>query len=603
MQGNRSLSLNLTNGESRVPPLPNDFIASSDHVTNTLASPLPLSKRRWSQNHGPAGSSQTPNHNKKRHAEHSIHQALGMLQSVEDPAKCHRIVVQESIAAGLSKELAEHLKDCEIELERIDQELLELGPFSKDMEQTLLPLKVETSVLRPMSVGTGGVHTLTSPTDMLIGVHHQHPSRRPRKGNRQSYTGSKDTRRKSDDSSSPGAGVTSDKGGDQLLNDKMLGKEKEGKELQPKSKWRKVGSAGSPVIHSPASHLPSKKPFLPHSFSDVGSPVSDSRVLPPPSRSVPKTTVSKSKPRGKGGVDTNIDSPSMIPAASEIEMLSLYMPNSQWETIGSSPLQPDHESTEITSQSASRGDLSILPSSGTKNGDPSTGTGLSRTDRSLSQSISSPDSDNTASSERTHNVLESDSVSHLHQFQTHPTAPNSVSRKSPLTTSVACHSSELAINSRSSSTPTSAHQGELRRHVVVRDGAPVVSKPTLSVASISESHRVSSPTIHHHTVKDNQSATLVDKTGVSSLVAGHGNQNYPPHLNSNATSVYVKHRRRTSSSSSMRSVKQYSLDDGNLAQLTPPPSLPPPPPHQRVASVSSPLMMQQQQQVQFMGGE
>lgn len=600
------------NGEPRVPPLPNEIMAS-DHMTSALSAEVIPSTKKWNPNHTADSSNRRSDHGKWRQVEHHAHQA------VLDPSKYQQVVVNESVKAGINKDFADHLKDCEIYLERIDQELLELGPFAKDIYGTI-PLKEEPNPNLMICVpGMGGVQTLNSEVLMGGPSLHQQSSRRSRKGNRLAY--SKVVKRKSEDgyATSPmsvsGVSLSEDRTELQVA-DKIT---KDGSRENP-PKWKKIGSAGSPVVSSSIPPLlPSKKPSSNSPYHDVNSPVSDSRLLSPLSQAVHLTTSksTKTKSRGKGSVvETDIESPSMIPAASEIEMLSLYMPNTHWETIGSSPLPPDHESPEhsISQSTTPGGDPSLSTTNSGKSRDQNAvGTGvLKQADRALSQSVSSLDSEATTSSERLHEV-ETDVYGHHHHppppppmITTYSTAANSW--PSPLTTSVARHSPEQAMNFRSvsksaESTPMEARQsrsaGELRRHVIVKDGTPVVTKPSFSVAHLTSvqdsAHRNTSPPFLR-TSRDTRSATPVERANASSPAgaSSHGSLSTfpPPHHYPDGNPTFMKHR-RSSSSSSLRSIRHHSSDEGgNMAQ-------PIPSPQQKIAD----QMAQQQHNMQFMAGK
>jgi hypothetical protein len=342
-----------------------------------------------------------------------------------------------------------------------------------------------------------------------------------------------------------------------------------------KSKWRKVGSSGSPATHSPIPALPSKRP--PGSY-DANSPVSDSQTPPSRAQHIPLSTIpSKGKARDK--VNADIDSPSMIPAASEIEMLSLYMPNSQWETIESSPLRtPEHDSPERSRgahQSSAGVPTSCVrnPNHGFERGD-----NTRRRDHPTLHANSSYSAEST-SNERTSE--ESDSASDRH----HPlatSAPGSV--PSPLTTSMARHSYKQATNPVPSPAPhlpvsgSGPGIGELRRHIVVKDGAPV----PFSVSHLTSSYQTVG-------LPRNRSATPVERDDVTSP-AGSGGVVHMPHPSSSVPPpdaghpAFTRHR-RSSSSSSLRSMSDRKQ--------------PTPPSHQRVSSSSSSPL---QQQMQLLGG-
>ena len=664
--------LGLSNGgEPRVPPLPNELIASSSsHVTNHVTSPITSvasspaapNKRRWNQDRNSTQEAvvHTPER-KRRQSERDIQQAIGMLRSMEDPSKCHQVTVQDPVKAGMSKELKDHFKECEIVLERIDQELLELGPFAKD---THLRLKEEPNMVMvglPGGLG-GGVQPLTSPPTMLMGGGGGGGGgapRRSRKGQRSSNTGGRGSKetfvgKGKSELSSP-ASVSSASLADEKTSASSAPKEKEvPKNLLPQGKWRKVGSAGSPVVPSPMSHLPPKKPSSSsntHPYAvNVDSPGSDSRELPPldPHHSQHRVSKTASKSaKSKGSSD--IDSPSMIPAASEIEMLSLYMPNSPWETIESSPLHPEHDSPRSDVSSARQSlpppqrDTPPLHLSGsTKTTQQNIASEvLYRVDHAPLHSVSTSSSlsynSESVAGERGHGHVEIDTSTTLTAHMPVPavigsmaTPTTAASWPSPLTTAVTRHSHKQAGLSTSDSAGGSSERvrtessalsqqqqqqqqtGELRRHIVVKDGTPVVAKPNFSVGHLTATgtgvttsstyHQSATPPFYPTFRRDTRSTTPIERSSVTSPASGsgghmtHGSSSSAGGPSAHLTSsdinspTYIKHR-RSSSSSSLRSIKQ--LDDRK--QPTPPAH------HQRGPSSSSPMQISQQQ-IQYMGG-
>ncbi len=596
---NGSLPLSLSNGEARVPPLPNEFMETDFVATSTplpYTNPPPSRKRRWSPGRGGnsgggGGNLGSIHHSKKKQVErNSFEKALGVLQKPPDII-CQKVMVADSVRAGMSKELEEQLKVCEIDLERIDQELLELGPFAKD---ALPPVPGTT-------VGVG-VRPLTSPPDMLVGGGGPppQPSRRQRKGNRHINTGNKDvSKRKSEDGSatpSPmsisGVSLGEDKA--QYSSEKYVGKEKErAKDPHPKSKWRKVGSAGSPSV-PPTTQIPlSKRPLSNHSSNNTepppSLPISDSRapptLTPPQQQQQPVSKATKKKPRpAKGGVDPDIDSPSMIPAASEIEMLSLYIPNTHWETIEPSPpqpQQPDHDPTELNKSVSQPPPVSTSSLPLTKLEDRNIASEvLNRTGTSLSQQrVPSINSESTVSNDRLIEVVDP-------TLGSTPVSTNSENHRSTLIP----HHHEQAVYAKPSTRvcdhdvhnrTTTSGGSELRRHIVVRDGAPIeASKPNFSVAhltNVADSHHTTTSPPFPRSFRDNRSSTPVERTSPSS----HSNLN-------------TQRWRRNSSNSSLKSMTQHSFEEGNSTRKSATP------PHQRVSGAPSQL---QQQQVSHGGGE
>ena len=573
----------LTNGEPpRVPPLPNELIAS-DHMTNSVPSHVTGVKRKWSQS-GSRQETGRAGQDMPKQSEH-MSKALEMLISLDDPANYDILTVKEPMKAGMSVKLAEQVKECEIDLERIDQELLELGPFAKD---TCPPLKEEMSPIVGVP-GMGLVPRLSSPPTLPY-QHQQPSSRKSRKGGRQPYAGGMANKagmakRRSETGSASSPSLPDEREPLPPMVDRMLQlADSEAVKDAPaaKSKWRKVGSSGSPVTHSPLSNLSSKRP--PGSY-DANSPISDSRTPPSHAQPIP---LPSSKTKAKDKVDADIDSPSMIPAASEIEMLSLYMPNSHWETIESSPLRtPEHYSPEMgrTPQSAATGGTE-----GTKNHDQSLGPDAGRRrDRTPLRTNSSYSTEST-SSERT-SEMEHERSSDRHHPPAAVSAPSSV--PSPLTTSIARHLnkqttylppvSHLSASSGHSSQgggPTSG--GEVRRHIVVKDGA-----------SVSHAGPYQQNTYPPRMARDHRSATPGERGDVTSPAAiGHmPPHSMPPQMTPDANHHPFMRHRRSSSSSSLRSMKP--LDDRKQ---------PTPPSHQRISSSSS-SPLQQQHHMQLLGGK
>lgn len=646
-QSNVSLpgGLPSTSGEPRVPPLPSEHIAAAaapDHMITSSPGSAPLSgKRRKSHNGGkPSGIHHLPSNEQeqpchKRLTEQkdvSVHPPLhiGMLHSLEDPRKLERMVVMESIQAGMGEDLAMELKECEIDLERIDQELLELGPFAKDMYHDLNPLHKNEPNTPPLSGMVAPARVLMSPPE-LIGVQQyqqqrQSPLRRSRKVSQQmsnSKVGGKDTKRRSEDGyvSSPMSASSVSLGeerGEPHPMPERLAREKEGgmKEQQQhqKGKWRKVGSAGSPVIPPRSSKTVSNSHPQHASLgsSNSCSPVSDSSHMVPPTNTT-ASKVQKAKPRGSAGgggkgLDTDVDSPSsMIPAASEIEMLSLYMPNSPWETIGSSPLHSDHDSTT---------DVQAVIGSGS----PAEKVVDYNQDKVPSDGMDSRSEPNAHGPSHTTSRHEKVSSSGEDYQKLHSTAPVFVTSTnthgnsnwpSPLATSVARHSPGQLVDPRSECRGSLPAGNELRRHVVVRDGTPVCmpssSSSLKSGFSVTQLTSVPDPLKHQHYqnmsvshgVREHRSATPVERISPpgSNPVGAH----HPHHVSGIDVSS-VKHR-RSSSSSSVRSIKQHQLtfDEGLSSSAQPSPL----PTHTRVSvprQTSSPLTQQALQQMQLLGG-
>ncbi len=665
-QSNVSLpgGLPSTSNEPRVPPLPNELIAAPAPPDPATPQPTPVNTGKRHKPHsswkavGSHASAATLSQNqpkKKKESKQQQHQrrwagieqirknttattSAVPTQSVESrhsPVLLEAITVQECTRAGITEDLAKEVKECKVDLERIDQELLELGPFAKEIFHELSPSRRNESILIPPGmVGPQRGNAAASTPELFI-HHYQHPlpTRRPRKGNRQSSanrTANKDAKKKSEDgyASSPMSTSSASLGDERSDAVEKSAKEKASatKEHQQQSnvqkgKWRKVGSAGSPVVppHSSCSVSSTAGVALAGSNRNSPSVESDHFVSPQVATSREK----KAKPRGNTSnvatkeADGSANSPNMIPAASEIEMLSLYMPNSPWETIGSSPIQSDHSSNL---------DMPVVVGSNS-----STEKGPSNHRRTGSDvSLKSLEASQTMSKTEKANSVEGSPRADTPPQRPHPNqpanAPGSVQGngnwKSPLMNSRTHASPEQGKISNSevrAPTPDKSATGppsELKRHVVVRDGTPVcmpslVSKPGFSVAHLASMHEPNDQYYHQqqqqqhptvgHMMRDHRSATPIDHyspTTSTSVQAGahpHGHQAGTVDLSS------LRHR-RTSSSSSLRSLKQqHSVDDNASTHSLPSPL----PPHSRVSGVrqtSSPLTQQALQQVPFLGG-
>ena len=645
-----------TSSEPRVPPLPSELIAppaAPDHMITSSPNSIPSPGKRRKFHSGGKSSVVHPltlneqqqheqKHNKRleeHQQELSVHPALhvSMLHSLGDPPKIECMMVKEATRAGMDEDLAKELKECKIDLERIDQELLELGPFAKDMYHDLSSLQKSESNSLPLpgSVVPPRVPPLMSPPEVLIGLHQyqqqrQSPLRRSRKVSQQTSNGKiggKDAKRRSEDGyvSSPMSASSVSLGEERtelhFMPERFLTRENEGgmreQQQNQKGKWRKVGSAGSPVIQPCSSKTTTTS--YPHSSlgsSNSSSPMSDSSHTLPPTSTTAK--VQKTKPRGGGGkgLDTDVSSPSMIPAASEIEMLSLYMPNSPWETIGSSPLHPEHDSTSDV-QSAI--------------GSSSTAEKVVDYHYKTVSDVLDPRSESTShapsqTGSRNGKISSGEDCQKLHS-----TAPVFVTGSnnwpSPLATSVARHSPGQLVSPRSECRggeptipipdalqimPQSLPPGnELCRHVVVRDGTPVVMSSSSS--SLKSGFSVTQLT----TVQDQQQQQHYQNMSVPHGVSEHRSTTPDERISppvSNAVGTHHPHHfggidissgknRRNSSSSSVRSIKQHQLcyDEGFSSSAQPSPL----PTHTRVnvpRQTSSPLSQQALQQMQLFGG-
>ncbi len=204
---------------------------------------------------------------------------------ISEPSNVQVISVEEPISYRSTEILIKLVKDHELELERIDQELLELGPFAKD---TILP---ENS------------HTRQEICPPPMPQYTTHPSateskRRKSRVSTNSVPSPKQGGRRTSQLCDYSVASPSS-----LL--KQTQDEKDVVKEPPKRKWRKVGSAGSNSSRQ---------------SSNDGSVTKSSATTP------------------TGSVDTKV----IIPAASEKEMLSLYLPSGS-----SSPSNVEQSSTNL----------------------------------------------------------------------------------------------------------------------------------------------------------------------------------------------------------------------------------------------------------------
>jgi len=660
-----------TRNEPRVPPLPNELVAAASTGKRSK------SHANWKSigNHVTPASHQQQK--KKENKQQQLHREAvedlrkgdaisgsplshseELLQSLKIHGRYEALVVQESTRVGITEDLAKEVKECKVELERIDQELLELGPFAKDVFHEVSSSQKSDPVLLPGMVNPRG-NPVGSTPELFI-HHYQHPSpvRRSRKGNRQSSNkqASKQSsvaKKKSEDgyasspmsTSSASLGDERSEVGDRLStrDNENLGKGQQQANSQ-KGKWRKVGSSGSPSV-PPApqifKNMPNAGVSSTHTSNNNGLSSTEANHYVSPMTTTSSKEKKVKQPRSSNTsvsgkeFDTDVNSPSsMIPAASEIEMLSLYMPTSPWETIGSSPLQSDHVSNLDIQGSVGSNSLSEKATEGHRK---------TESDKSSSRSICSPQSASSqlhSRSEKPSSVEASPGVATPPQKQ-HPlvamtsATSGSSNWQSLLASSTTSHSSDkqstsqlearsLTPNSHQAATTSSSVPGnELKRHVVVRDGTPVCMPSSTSKAGFSVSHLASTqdqaaqrreqqdqPNPPHyqqqhpsvtHMVREHRASMSAERysppTGLGSPVVGHPHSH---HFN-NMEMASSRHR-RTSSSSSLRSLKQQHSVDDNMSTH----SLPSPlPNHSRVSGsrqTSSPLTQQALQQMQAMGG-
>ena len=567
-----------------------------------------------------------------------------LLHSLKHHDRHEPLVVQEPTRAGITEDLAKEVKECKVELERIDQELLELGPFAKDVFHEVSSSQKNDPILMPGMVNPRGSPVGSTPE--LFIHHYQHPSplRRSRKGNRQSSGKQANkqanvAKRKSEDgyASSPMSTSSTSLGdertevGDRLStrDNENLGKEQQQQVNSQKGKWRKVGSSGSPSVSQPTQifkNTPNTGISSTHTSSNNGLSSTEANHFVSPVATSKEKRAKQSRSSNTGVAekefDADVNSPSMIPAASEIEMLSLYMPNSPWETIGSSPLQSDHVSS-LDIQGAVGSNSSEKATEGSRR------TESDKSSRSFGspRGVSSQKTEKPSSLEAAHGAATPPQKQHPLVAMTTNATSTSSNWQLLLTSSEASRSSDKPIVSQSEariSTPNS-HQvtvgaaNELKRHVVVRDGTPVcmpssTSKTSFSVAHLAAMHdpqrreQQDQPNPHHqqhpsvtHMVREHRASMSAERysppAALGSPVVVH------PHSHHfSSMEMSGSRHRRTSSSSSLRSLKQqHSVDDSMSTHSLPSPL----PTHSRVSGsrqTSSPLTQQAMQQIQAMGG-
>ena len=552
---------------------------------------------------------------------------------LSDPSNYTQIVAGPETKAGMSRELAEMVKENEIILERIDQQLLELGPFAKDT--FLSPPSVPKDEPFPITFMPPNYLPFPPPAGMEIpplgaGPHgrnrrrggrasmHQPPplmNNKTKRNSRGSETGS---------ASSPMAPtpveLRMELGGEGVRErDTASPAMAAGVKEPPKSKWRKVGSAGTAT----------KPPLQSRSSSDrlssnLQSPVLDGVSVLSPSMSLSPVValpVSVSPPTSssKAHHGSSTNPASIIQPASDMEMQSLFSTNAaQWDLIESLPQQQrerdrerDLSSTSNTHShpshhhqqhhhiagvhhsraSSERGDspltqnISLNSENGTIDRHHHREHVPSRSSRGESRgspgmpSHGAPDPiPRPLSRPHSHSSSPPNShhppppPSHHHHHHPHQTTPPS--------------HSDAHAPSLSSTTSGS----ELSRYLVVSGGMPMVSRPNFSISHLTsarESHN-SSPLVTSATIvneerrhansasplSEHSSRSWVQRSSASpSLGSGVGDGENP---------LVDRSRRRNSSTSSHRSGRLHSFDEGlaHSQQRSSPHATKPPPPSQ-----------------------
>ena len=560
---------------------------------------------------------------------------------LSDPSNYTKIVAEPERKAGITKELAEMVKEDEIILERIDQQLLELGPFAKDT--FLSPPTIPKDEPFPITFMPPSYLGFPPPAGMElppVGARnrrsrggrgpppsssmHQPPlplmNNKTKRNSRGSETGS---------ASSPMAStpielrmeLESDMVRERdTASPSVTAAAAAGAKEPPKSKWRKVGSAGTvtkPPLQSRSSsdrlhqRTPQSpvldgfavlSPSMPSSLPAVASPIAVSASPPTSSFSTSKTHHSSS-----------VSSASIIPPASEVEMQSIFSTNSsQWDLVESPPRQRDRDSRERDLSSTS----SVYSHSTHHHNIPGVHGRASseRGDSPLTQNISI--NLETGAIDRHHPEYFSSSRSNRDSrgspaiqvsIPQHGGAPDPIPRplsrphshsSSPPTSHHPHHPhqtppplpSHFDIHAPSLTSATSGGSSEIARHIVVSGGMPVTSRPNFSVShftSSRESHN-SSPLVtsaitvseersHANSVSplsEHSTRSLVQRSSASPSLGGTGG------MGGDAENPLVDnrgHRRRNSSTSSYRSGRLHSFDEGQQQRSSPHATKPPPP--------------------------
>ena len=239
---------------------------------------------------------------------------LQRLQAIlaENPEDCKSMLVEEASQA-MEYSGRDDLMSCVVVFQQIDQQLFELGPFAKDAYVD----------------GEGPVQPVSAPFQLDVPSNEPPPpmtGRRTRRGRQPSGGQGRVPKRGSKNiGEAEGPNVPSDD--EKSLTEETVvnpEKVKEGPLKEPpRKKWRKVGSGGRQQRRT------------------------KERLLEQDSKAN-VTTASSNTPGSESlsSAPASMNSPSIIPAASELEMQSLYFP-SQCELWASSP--PDMQPSATSS--------------------------------------------------------------------------------------------------------------------------------------------------------------------------------------------------------------------------------------------------------------
>ena len=338
-----SLSYSLSSDPPRVPPLP----ILSGHMMVKPSNGIALSVPTERKGHGKSHHS---NERAKQQGEEEL-RIQALLEA--DGSNYTTIVVEDASEAGTSKKMSESLQKYKVVLERIDQELLELGPFAKDTYQTTPKEEVTTPVLG----SNQGYHPLASPPytpQQSISQPSSSSNRRGRRGGRlssghgQGAAGRGASGKKNSRSSENGpvSRTMSDEKLDSGSSSRASSAGAESKSTtnkqhqHPRSKWKKVGSAGT--VRGSVQRKSSDLSLQPARLKSPGSSTGQTAAVPTTSEQTPSTSTASKKQSSSSlpsFSDPTLSSPTIIPAASEIEMQGLFFNHDQWGAIDSPPSQ------------------------------------------------------------------------------------------------------------------------------------------------------------------------------------------------------------------------------------------------------------------------
>lgn len=568
----------------RVPPLPYQLNHVTPHVTSPSHSTAIRTDHMDAEPDDPAQKESLK---------------LRELQEIlSDPSNYTQLVAGEEAKAGMNEELSQIAKESEIILERIDQQLLELGPFAKDtfLSPPIAPKDdfqitfVHHNYVPYSSPGVEMVPTGTGARSRRRGCKPGPPNQgtngKTKRNSRGSETGS---------ASSPMAStpveLRMDLGSEGLkereIVSPMVAKE------PPKSKWRKVGSAGSATKPPMQSRSSSSR-----LQNNVQSPILDRlSVLSPPVSSLASVMHTSVSPptSSKSQQSSSISSPTIIPAASDLEMRSLFSnSNHQWELVESPPQQDrDRSSTNIPSNqhhdhqqphahhhhhhiavhgraSVERGDSLLIHSSSSlvavshtsDNREPQYCAPTLQGVDSIRQPLSRP-----------HSHSSSPPNSHLTHTPHHPHHPPSRSNHQPSPPQSDIHA--LLASSTGA---------EISRHLVSPGGMVSTSRPNISIAHTREAQNRSPLVTSAVMVNEERTphANLASPLSEHSKGWVHRSSASPSLSNSgfvDSENSIVDRKRRDSSTStsSHRSVRLHSFDDSGAHQRSSPSTTKPPP--------------------------